>query len=118
MKKSQNNKTGKFIILILVIILFSVTSCGGDGENISAALNCGTTTWPKQIEKELNAFINAASDFSINDTKENCEKYKKAGLDYLKAFDNVRKCVPGGSINNFNEALQDAKKEINAINCS
>ncbi len=124
MKKNQKSKErihsiikkSKIILLILLISILGLSSCGGS-DVVGAALNCNSSNWVQEVEKELNDFSNAAMDYGNDPTNENCDKYKKAGLKYIEALGSVKKCVVKSGLSGFNQALDEAKKSINEIQC-
>ncbi len=105
----------KVLFFAVTIALFTLTSCGGD-DVIAAATGC--ETWSKTLETSVTKWSEASANYSNNPTSENCNKYKDAGLDYVKAIQSVSKCIPGTSKTFYEDALKDLKDELNSINCN
>lgn len=124
MKKNQKFKRRNYLkipnvkISIITIAMIGIIGCGGSDDPISAALNCGSGNWFAQIENQTVNYSKAANDYSDDPTNENCEKYKSAGLEYVKAFKGIVKCVPGSSKNAYDEAFAELNGEINDIDCN
>ena len=92
------------------------TSCGGSDDPVGAATGCDT--WAKEIESATIKWSDAAANYSNNPTSDNCKKYKDAGLDYVKVFKNVSKCIPSANKQVYEQALNDLQTEMNNINCN
>ncbi len=112
------NKIVKIQIIAFVITTFGLTttSCGGSDNPIGAATGCGS--WANDIESATNKYLDAATNYSNDATSANCKKYKDAGLNYVKVYKNITKCIPGASKNFYEQALNDLKDEINSLNCN
>ena len=116
MKNQAKSKKVKVFILAAVIGVFSLSSCGGGGDGVGAALNCDIA-WGKQIEKDLNNYLDAIGAYSNDPSPQNCTRYKNATLDYIKALKKVKKCVPSSSVSLFNQSLQQAEQDVKDLNC-
>ena len=110
-------KNVKIILIAFVMVAFGLTtSCGGSDDPIGAATGCGT--WANEIESATNKYLDAATNYANDPTSANCKKYKNAGLNYVKVYKNITKCIPGSSKTFYDQALKTLKDEINNLNCN
>ncbi|WP_117880019.1 hypothetical protein [Aureibaculum luteum] len=124
LKKSTHQAKGNYYffnrILLLTIAFFTTilvfTACSKD-DILNPNGNCGNSSWAQQVEKEITAWNNAATAYSQDPTTTNCNNYKSAGKNYLDALEGIKNCVPGASTNDFKKAIEDAKNELDAMNC-
>jgi len=115
MKITNFHLTKNITLTILIIATLSLTSCGKDGPLGS---NCLNGSWLENVETELNAWTEAIRSYNDDPSKANCENQKKAGLDYVKALEDVRDCVPTISTADFNDSIKEAEDELNATICN
>lgn len=80
-------------------------------------LGCANANWVQEISNELEPWSSASSEYATDPTKANCDKYKSTGKKYLEALSKVKKCVPGGSLKEFNQSIADAKAELDETDC-
>jgi len=109
-------KKTTIIIFFSMLMIFGLTSCGGSDNPIGAATGC--SSWANEIESATNKYLDAATNYSNDATSANCKKYKDAGLNYVKVYKNITKCIPGASKNFYEQALNDLNDEINSLNCN
>ena len=104
-------------IKVLPIACFAVfmvfTACSTD----DILGGCGNLNWIQEVEKELNTWVNASNTYSNDPTTANCNNYKSAGNDYLNSLEKIKKCVPGTSKKEFDQAIQEAKTSLDQSNC-
>ncbi len=108
----------KIIIVAISLAMVGLTSCGGGDDSVSAATKCGSGNYALEFEDDINKFIEASTNYSNNPTKENCEKYKKAGSNYVTVLKGYVKCIPSSGKIGYDQALKDLQTEINNINCN
>lgn len=77
----------------------------------------GNSSWAERIQSEIADWSAAITTYSNDPTAANCEKYKTAGVNYLDALEGIRGCVLGASQKAFNEAIDEAKKDLAASDC-
>jgi len=110
-------KKTKILIPGLVAVAMMInTSCSKN--NPLNLLGCGNGNWATQVSDELAAWSVAAGNYSSDPNAANCQSYKSAGLSYLDALEGVRGCVAGVNQAEFNEAIAEAKKDVDEIDCS
>jgi len=103
--------------IILLLLTVTLISCSSDDDDDSTTADCGNGAWTLSVQSELNAWIAAGQAFGADPSLANCNSYKSAGLAYIDALDEIRECVPNVSLADFNEALDEANAEIDAISC-
>ena len=103
--------------MIDVIFLFSLTSCGGD-DVIGVATGCGSSNWSSSIESATSKWSEASTNYSNDPTSANCQKYKSAGLDYVKAYKKILNCIPGSSKTFYKQAFTEIENEIKSLSCN
>lgn len=106
------------LLAIVCLVATTVTTISCSKNNPLNPLGCGSGTWAIQVSDEAAAWASAASDFSSDPTTANCQTYKNAANDYLNALDGVRACVAGVSQAEFNEAIAEAKQDVDEADCS
>jgi len=106
----------KLTLISSCIAFVALTSCGGDDD--SGAANCGNGLWTLSVRSELNNWFSAAQAYAGDQTTINCQNNKSAGQAYIKALEGIKACVPNLSLADFEQALEEAKIEINAISCN
>lgn len=100
-----------------VVALAMIINTGCSKNNPLNPLGCGNGTWAVQVSDELTAWSQAASTYSSDPTPANCNSYKNAAKNYLDALEGVRGCVAGVSQAEFNEAIAEAKKDVDEADC-
>lgn len=109
------NKT-KILSIACFAAFASFTACSKDSP-LNPNGNCGNGNWAVQVQKEITNWSNASAAYSNDPTLANCNKYKSAGKKYLDALDGIKNCVPGTNANEFKEAIQEAKDELDESSC-
>ncbi len=112
----RTKKTKFFVVSCCVALTILFSGCSKDSP-LNVLGGCGTGNWVKQVESEITQWSEAATAFSNDPTVANCKKYKTAGKNYLDALDSVKGCVVGANKKEFNEAIQEAKKELDESEC-
>ena len=114
MKNTAKMKSRLYLIGASAGIVMAV-GCSKDDNPLNDG--CGNTAWSQKVSKEITAFSNAAVAYSDDPTSSNCLSYKAAAEGYLNALENVRLCVPTVSKAEFQQSIDEAKQEINALTC-
>lgn len=111
-KKFLNNS------LFAVILLFSLSACGGDNSS-NTTDDCNGETWSQIAKEEITALSNAAVAYYENPTPQTCEAYEGALKSYINILEDLNlSCLVDASEEDINEAIADAEQDINTINCS
>ncbi|WP_209400850.1 hypothetical protein [Pseudozobellia sp. WGM2] len=84
---------------------------------LSPAGNCFGGNWAQGYADELQAWSNAATAYSENPSSKNCAEYKNAAKGYLDALDNIYDCVPTTNRAEIDQAIKEAKTEIDSESC-
>ncbi len=109
------------IILVLSISLsfiFVLAGCGSDDNPVNG--NCDGFVWGQEISDELNALAEAGTALSQEETVESCEVYKEAYSNYIDALEaiNTSCFIIAANEQAYEQALAEARAEVNAIDCS
>lgn len=112
------SKTVKVVLIAFVMtaITLTTTGCGGDDNPIASATGCGS--WANEMESATNKYLDAATNYANDPTSTNCKTYKDAGLNYVKVYKNLTKCIPSTSKTFYEQALNTLKDEINSLDCN
>ena len=108
-------KTEILLIGCSSILLLSV-GCSKDNP-LNPAGACFGGLWAEQYASELQAWSEATAAYSENPTAENCASYKSAAKGYLDAVESVYDCIPAASQGEIDEAVAEAKADIDAEAC-
>ena len=103
-------------LLILLSVVAFTTSCGKKESTAAGAVGCNYQ-WYERISDELAAYTQAASAYASDPTPAKCEAYRQALLDYLDAAEDVEACVPTASFSQYQQAIDQARAEANALQC-
>ncbi|HLF63810.1 MAG TPA: hypothetical protein VI603_08655 [Saprospiraceae bacterium] len=98
-----------FAVLTLVSVVLLV-SCKDDDP-----VGCN---WTTELQAELTAFNDAATDYGQNPTTENCNAYRNAGLAYLDAAADLQSCAnASGQGTEYQQAIASAQASLDALQC-
>lgn len=105
--------------LIYSLFVFStllLSSCGGDDDLNS---NCGANyNFQVELSNEVQILNDAAIAYANDPTTENCNAYVDAANDYLDAAEDLEDCaVLAGQQAEYNQAIDDARDSLNALQC-
>jgi len=106
------------VIMPGVFLAAMLMNVGCSKNNPLNPLGCGTGTWAIQVSDEATAWATATSNYSTDPSPANCASYKSAAQSYLNALEGVRGCVAGVSKAEFNQAIDEAKKDIDEADCN
>ncbi len=116
MKTSSKMKTRLLIIGCGAAMIALSSGCSKDNP-LNPTGNCFGGNWATQYSDELQEYSNAISEYSENPTQGNCNDYKNAAKTYLEALKEVYDCVPTASRAEINQAINEAKAEVNEESC-
>lgn len=101
------------IFLFLGMFFLGLSSCGGDKNNCAFGVG-----FALEINDELNALSEASVRYSNDPSTQNCEAYVDAYADYIDALRSLRGCyVAYGSLDDYNESLDEAERDLDDIDC-
>lgn len=106
-------KTKLAIKISSVIILLITISCGKD----SPLKNDCNNVWTQEVANELSAYSSALQAYSSDPTASNCSNVKSAAKNYLDSLRDVLDCVPTASRTQINQAINEAKAEVDDEAC-
>lgn len=98
-------------IMLCSILFFGLASCSKN------PVKCFGGSWIQELSSELTDWTTAAQEYSDNPTAANCNNYKSSVNNYLDAIDNIKNCVPTASLGDLNGSIDEAKQELNEIDC-
>ncbi len=108
-------KTEPLLIGCCAALIVLAIGCSND--NPSNPLGCGNDAWAENIQKELNDLAAATVVLQEAQTTANCVSYKQAANNYLDALEGVRACVPSISKAEFDQAVSEAKQNLEQEDC-
>lgn len=94
-----------------LIVMMGLYACG------KSAINCHSAGWAFAISNEAIALSEASSAYSLDQSKANCENYKKAYQDYINALKKYEKCLEPSERSSWIQSLNDAEQEIKDLQC-
>jgi hypothetical protein len=106
-----------FKLLICTVIMISATHISCVEE-----INCGTPGLQGFLYNEIvtdkwNAMFNASINFSNDPSQANCETYRNAYIDYIKALRDWQPCVNSNEQEGWEANIEVAEKEFANIQC-
>ncbi|MEL6925782.1 MAG: hypothetical protein AAFO94_17180 [Bacteroidota bacterium] len=104
----------KVILLLFAIAFLSTTAC--KKETVST---CGAN-WvlANEVSDEINALSVAVNDYAQDQSTANCNAYVAALNDYIDAVEALEDCARSvGQLQEFNEAIEDARDDLNSFQC-
>lgn len=116
MKTIKKMKTRFFAIGCGAAMIALTIGCSKDNP-LNPTGNCFGGNWAGQYSDELQAYSNAISEYTENPTEGNCTNYKNAAKGYLDALRDVYDCVPTVSRAEIDQAINEAKAEVDEEGC-
>ena len=116
MKTMKTMKTRLLLIIYGTAIITMTNGCSKD-DPLNLAGNCFDGNWAAQFSDELQAYSSAISSYSDNPTAGNCADYKNAAKAYLDALNEVYECVPTASRAEIDQAIDEAKADVDREDC-
>ncbi|MDO6516312.1 hypothetical protein [Zobellia uliginosa] len=110
------SKRGMFLYGSAMMLAFTY---GCDKSNPLDPLGgcAGGGIWSQNILDETAALSVAGQAYQEDPTVENCAKYKAAAKDYLNALKGWADCVPGTNKAEYDQAIKEAKEDIDKDGC-
>ncbi len=109
-------KKVKKIACLAILIAFTM-GCSKDSP-LNPSGNCFGGNWAQQYSDELQAYSDAISAYNENPTAGNCTSYKNAAKNYLDALRDVYECVPTASRAEIDQAINEAKADVDSEDCN
>jgi len=112
--KTMNRKKSLLGLTCAVLLM-----CYGCSKNnlLNPFGDCYAGNWVEGYSSELESYTDALSIYSENPTEENCASLKSAAKGYLDALGNVYDCVPTADRAEIDEAIEEAKAEVDQDGC-
>jgi len=115
MRTIRKIKSKLFVIGCGAAVLMAF-GCSKDNP-LNPAGNCFDGKWAEKYTSEFQALSIAATAYSENPTSENCADYKNATKGYLSAIDDFYDCIPTGNKSEIDQAIKEAKANIDKEGC-
>lgn len=111
-------KTNLLIPVIIATTIMINIGCSKDNPLNPLANACAN--WAEQTSNELAAYNNALSNYSSDPSVANCNSFKSAATNYYEALEDIRSCATaaGASQADINQAIVEAKNEVEEFDCS
>lgn len=111
-----------FLMMLFGLISFSLVSCGDDDEdgggsgNIYTGPNC-YSAWANVYSQSVQQMSQAAQNYGMNQTEENCNAFKAAYQDFLNDVKPFQNCaaITGQERQEFIEQIEEAEEEIDDL---
>lgn len=119
MKVNQKNNPKRIKLCLFATtaaLLLFATSCSKDSP-LNPNGNCFGGNWATQYADELEDWSDAAEAYAENPTPANCTAYKNAAKAYLDALENIYGCVPTVSRGQIDDAIEEAKDDVDNESC-
>ncbi|WP_157614018.1 hypothetical protein [Pseudotamlana agarivorans] len=111
-------RTLKLLMITCVSGCFLLSSCGKDDVVDALGIGgCDGSNWEDQYGNAIEDLSQASANLSNNPSVQSCNEYKAAVLRYYDALEDIYDCIPIFDYG-YDEAVQQAKKELDAIDCS
>jgi hypothetical protein len=106
----------KLIYLTFFSSALILTACGDDDDNASA---CGANyNFQVELAAEAQILTDAAVLYANDPTTANCNAYVAAFNAYLDAAEDLEDCaILSGQQVEFNQAIDDARASLDALQC-
>lgn len=106
-----------FKFVVLASLVMAISACSDDNP-LNPLGACASGAWATEVTNESAALSAAAQAYDDDPTVANCNAYKAAGTSYLDALDDAQGCVVAGTRAAFDQAVDEAQGEIDAIDCT
>ena len=103
---------------LAIAFLITISCSSSDSEDELSGVNCQAGTWAEWIEGELNAYYNAINTYGADPSESNCNLVKSAAFNYLEALRDIVDCVPTANQAAINQAIDEAKLEVDSDACN
>lgn len=105
-------KTTSYFFLFLA--LFFTTSCSKS----SAADKCGNSTFGTEFQARIKSISDAATLYGNTPTTANCNAFKSAYTNYIKALEDWEDCAKlANTLVEWKQAIEQAKVDVADIKC-
>ena len=115
-KKKFAIKTKMLLMGCGAVWMTFATGCSKDSP-LNPTGGCFGGKWAEQYSSELQKWSDAAVAYNENPNAANCANYKSAAKSYLDALDDIYDCVPTASKAEIDQAIKEAKADIDSEAC-
>lgn len=106
-----------FKCIVLASSMLCISACSDDNP-LNPLGSCGSGSWATEVTNESAALSAAQQAYDNDPTVANCNAYKAAGVGYLDALEDAQGCVVALTRVAFDEAVDEAQAEMDAIDCT
>lgn len=99
------------------LLLTAALSCSKSNPLNPLGACANGAVWTEVVSNELNAYNQALQAYSEAPTAENCATVKASAKNYFDALGDVLECVPTTSRAQINQAIEEAKDEVDKEGC-
>jgi hypothetical protein len=93
--------------------------CSSDDSDPDVDGNCvANFNWLNSVSSEINALTNAAAAYAEDQSEANCDAYQGAALNYLDALEDALDCVTGTDRSALEDAIDEARADVNEGICN
>ncbi|WP_276168483.1 hypothetical protein [Zobellia alginiliquefaciens] len=112
----MKNLRKQILLVVCGVAIILTYSCSKDNP-LNPTGNCFGGNWVDGYADELQAWSDATTAYSENPTAENCADYKSAAKAYYDAVNDIYDCIPNASRAEIDQAVEEAKAEIDSESC-
>lgn len=109
-------KTKTLLMGFVAVLMIVVTGCSKDNL-LNPTGNCFGGNWAQEYNKELESWSVALKTYNENPTDANCTQFKNATKTYLDALNDFYDCVPTSRRAEFDQAIKEAKADLDKDSC-
>jgi hypothetical protein len=104
---------------ILLISFLGILVFGFIGCKKTTPAGC-SAAWASELSEQAAAVSTAAQAYALDPTQENCLAYKAAYQAYIDALEPYGNCatLTGADRDAWQQAIDDARENVNNIDCS
>ncbi len=100
------------LLFIIVFCSLGLLSCSKKSDPVTCSI-----AWSTELQDEVNAISNAATDYANDQSIANCNAYKAAFQAYINALKPYRNCaaLTGQNRFEFEAALSNAEESLDTL---
>lgn len=102
---------------LAIAFLITISCSSDDTDDDTSSFDCQAGTWTEWVENEFTAYYNAINVYSQDPTESNCALVESTAYDYLEALRDIVDCVPTANQDAINQAIDEAKEEVDSNPC-
>ncbi|MTB49766.1 hypothetical protein [Lewinella sp. W8] len=107
----------KFLYPVLLFAAIFVAACGDDDDPVTPN-NCTSAAFSTALSDAVMALSDAAVAYGNDPTQANCDAWRQEANDYLDAVEGFETCAAVTSTQEYQDALAQARQEVNNFSCN